>query len=107
MFQAPEARFWAKVEKTEDCWTWTGNTYWDGYGQFWLNSKMIRAHRYAYELMHGPVPEGMLLDHACHNADPNCGGGIGCSHRRCVNPDHLEPVTNKENLARARRKVNQ
>ncbi len=90
----PEAeRFWEKVDKTEGCWLWTAARYWDGYGAFMTgykkdkNKRMVRAHRYAYELLVGPIPEGMELDHLCRN-------------RACVNPTHLEPVTHKVNTLR-------
>jgi predicted RNA-binding Zn-ribbon protein involved in translation (DUF1610 family) len=84
-----EERFWPKVEKTSGCWLWTGNTYWDGYGQFWLNPRQVRAHRFAYELANGAIPDGLVLDHLCRN-------------RLCVRADHLEPVTNRENVQRGR-----
>lgn len=83
-------RFWAKVEKTNGCWLWTGGTA-RGYGQFRLGggrgSKNVRAHRYAYELLVGPIPAGLEIDHTCEN-------------KLCVRPDHLEPVTKKVNLER-------
>jgi hypothetical protein len=48
----------------------------------------------------GPIPEGMDIDHRCHNADPACSRGPTCVHRLCVNPDHLEPTTRSLNLRR-------
>lgn len=74
--------FWSHVIKTADCWSWQGRTH-RGYGKYgrWL------AHRLAYELMVGPIPKGLELDHRCVNP-------------RCVNPDHLEPVTHAENTRR-------
>jgi hypothetical protein len=93
--QTPEQRFWAKVAKTEGCWLWTGAiTKRTGYGAFgmqlgnvnrWHN---VLPHRFAYELLVGPVPEGLELDHLCFV-------------RRCVRPEHLEPVTAAENHRRA------
>ncbi|KKN02548.1 hypothetical protein LCGC14_1116570 [marine sediment metagenome] len=80
------SRFWAKVEKTEDCWNWLGNMYSGGYGVFW-NHGQVRAHRYAYELHRGPIPEGLQIDHLCRN-------------RIYVNPDHMEAVTQKVNMMR-------
>jgi hypothetical protein len=77
------------VDKTQDCWNWTGALD-NGYGRFQggpRGSKVHRAHRLAYELLVGPIPEGLVLDHLCRN-------------RRCVNPDHLEPVTNRINVLR-------
>lgn len=88
-------RFWSKVNASGPCWEWTaaiGKT--GGYGKYTLplndgsgKSKHVYAHRYAYELLAGPVDKFLDLDHLCRN-------------RRCVNPDHLEPVTRKENLRR-------
>lgn len=80
-----EERFWAKVEKSEGCWTWAASCYSNGYGRFDYGL----AHRIAYELVVGEIPEGLDLDHLCRN-------------RRCVNPAHLEPVTRRENLMRGR-----
>lgn len=85
----PEARFWQYVDKRESgCWEWTGwkNQY--GYGRFSINGKSVSAHRHAYELRNGPIPDGLQLDHLCRNT-------------LCVNPDHLEPVTSKENTRRS------
>jgi len=79
-------RFWMKVQKGAGCWTWTGSQT-NGYGRFaeGYGKKNHPAHRFAYELKFGPVPEGKMLDHKCHN-------------RICVNPDHLRPVTHKQNM---------
>lgn len=80
-----EERFWAKVYMPpceDDCWTWTAsNTL--GYGLFWSGIKMVLAHKYSY----GITPDGLVLDHLCRN-------------HACVNPSHLEPVTQRENLRR-------
>ena len=85
-----EERFWAKVQKTEECWLWTASTI-RGYGQLHLTTqpkkRMILAHRFAYELLVGPIPEGLELDHLCRQP-------------LCVNPAHLEPVMHGENVRR-------
>ncbi|WP_217269810.1 HNH endonuclease signature motif containing protein [Neobacillus endophyticus] len=80
-------RFWKKVKKTDSCWNWTGIKRSDGYGAFVIENKWFRPHRFAYELIKGEIPPGLVLDHLCRNP-------------LCVNPDHLEPVTNRENVRR-------
>lgn len=97
-----EERFWPKVNKTETCWLWTGAQSSDGYGSFHLSHKgdqprMVGAHRFAYELLVGPIPEGLVLDHIA----------ALCPNRHCVKviadndgPAHLEPVTQPENIRR-------
>lgn len=82
------------------CLVWTASLHTAGYGQIQVNGKVRRAHRVAYELLVGPIPVGMHLDHTCHNRDETCPGGL-CAHRRCINPLHLEPVTNHENQRRS------
>ena len=81
------ARFWAKVDRTDDCWNWTASGNGKGYGSFKVAGRVVKAHRFAYELLVGPVPEGLQIDHLCRN-------------RACVNPEHLEPVTSKINTLR-------
>lgn len=93
-------RFWEKVDRLSDCWIWTASTYANGYGQFTVLGEPIKAHRWAYENLVGPVPVGMQLDHLCHTRDVACTGGNDCKHRRCVNPAHLEPVTARVNSLR-------
>lgn len=86
--RSPQSLFWSHVRFGFGCWRWTGSFYKDGYGQVGstkFNSK--RAHRVAYELLVGPIPEGMVLDHLCR-------------HTWCQNPRHLEPVTHAENIRR-------
>ena len=77
-------RFWEKVNKTETCWIWTGAMLKTGYGSIRVDGKALRAHRVAYELTHGPIPNGMLLRHSCDNP-------------KCINPAHLIPGTKREN----------
>lgn len=84
-----EDYFWRHVDKTDSCWLWTGHTRL-GYGLFWNGSKMVSAHRYAYEMLVGEIPAGLGLDHLCRVTE-------------CVNPAHLEPVTQLENVRRGHR----
>jgi hypothetical protein len=83
------SRFWAKVDKSEDCWEWIGQKHSNGYGLLQCrsrkNRKMIKAHRLSYELHNGPIPEGLLVLHKCDN-------------KLCVNPDHLELGNYSKNL---------
>ena len=69
------------------CLPWTASGVGAGYGQFWVRERMVLAHRFAYEMVVGSIPDGLSLDHLCRV-------------RHCVNPDHLEPVTQKENVLR-------
>lgn len=85
-----------KVLIGDGCWPWQGRVDDGGYGR--LGSRW--AHRVMYELMVGPIPEDLELDHLCHNDDLECRGGPTCPHRACVNPGHLDPTTGGENCAR-------
>lgn len=83
------------------CWIWTGGMRTNGYGSFAITYGNYRvAHVASYEIHVGPVPDGLQLDHLCHTRDKSCPGGR-CVHRRCINPDHLEPVTSRENNLRS------
>lgn len=98
----PAKRFWAKTriavdcpchlcatteEASAKCIVWTATYTGGGYGAFWNGTRLVRAHRFAYELLVGPIPEGLALDHLCRV-------------RRCVAPAHLEAVTQRENIRR-------
>jgi hypothetical protein len=81
------ARFWAKVD-VADCWRWTAAKTSDGYGIFRVTrGKQVRAHRWAYEHLAGPIPEGLTVDHLCRV-------------RSCVNPDHMDLVPPGTNTLR-------
>jgi hypothetical protein len=86
--EAAMRRFWAKVViDPSGCLIWTAGTGGNGYGRFAHGGRQVQAHRFAYTTLVGPIPDGLVVDHLCRN-------------RACVAPDHLEPVTNRENLLR-------
>lgn len=80
------ARFLSKVQFTNTCWLWTSNKR-GGYGLFKIGTRQASAHRWFYEQIVAPIALGLTIDHLCRV-------------RNCVNPDHLEPVSNKENSLR-------
>lgn len=83
-----ENRFWYQVERTDGCWKWLGSKTPEGYGKIqWSAKTTVGAHRLAYVLLKGPIPNGFTIDHLCRNPS-------------CVNPDHLEAVTLRENILR-------
>lgn len=104
--RATLARFHRQAKpQANGCWLWTGTTGTkDGYGKFKPapGQPYQMAHRWAYEVFTGPIPEGMQIDHTCHTNASECPGGYDCIHRRCCNPDHLEAVTASENTKRQR-----
>ena len=80
-------RFWSYVDKSENCWLWTGSTSPQGYGQFKYCGKVLQAHRFAYWIDHGMMPMDLQMDHLCRT-------------RSCVRATHLEPVSVRENIRR-------
>jgi hypothetical protein len=84
-----EIRFWDKVNfNTEnDCWEWKGAKNITDYGTITINNKALYVHRISYEISKGKIPTGLQIDHLCRN-------------RKCVNPEHLEAVSLRENLNR-------
>ena len=82
-------RFWTKIRHSEGHWLWTTARESEGYGVLNVDGRLTLAHRFAYELFHGPIPQGLEIDHLC-------------MVKHCVNPDHLEPVTHRENMRRWR-----
>lgn len=87
-FQSPEERFSTQTKATGSCLVWTGQVDLWGYGQMWNGTRVISAHRYAWEAAHGQIPAGMELDHKCHN-------------RACCNLTHLRLATRKQNQENA------
>jgi hypothetical protein len=91
----PRARFWSQVNKHSghwwngtECWEWAGGASDTGYGTFWLEGRTVRAHRYAFTQLNGPIPAGLEPDHLCRN-------------RICVRQSHLELVTGRVNVLRS------
>lgn len=82
-------RLFDNLKIGDGCWEWTGRHDLGGYGVVWNKGKSRKVHRVVYRLVRGKVPEGLCLDHLCRV-------------RHCANPDHLEPVTNQENIRRGR-----
>lgn len=85
-YETPEESFANRVEPQGDCLFWTGSRDESGYGHFWTGEVLTRAHRYAWMRVNGPIPDGMLVDHICHN-------------KPCVEVKHLRLATHQQNIA--------
>lgn len=86
-----EVRFWSKVKvgKEDECWLWLAGKYKNGYGAFCDNRRMFLAHRVAFVIFNGLIPKGLVIDHLCRV-------------KSCVNPKHLELVTQHQNVHRGK-----
>ncbi len=89
-----EERFWSKVIKTDHCWIWNAGVTSAGYGSFYVNGKMCQSHRVIWELVIGPIPEGLFVLHSCDNPP-------------CVRPNHLFLGTQQDNVNDMMRKKRQ
>lgn len=83
--RSPEDRFWSFVIKSNGCWQWAGAKTRSGYGDLTVRNRMVKAHRFSYELHFGKIPDGMEVRHACHNPE-------------CTNPEHLSVGTHADNM---------
>jgi hypothetical protein len=89
--QSIDERFWSKVNKTETCWLWTASTDPRGYGHFVIHNRLEGAHRVAWILSNGSIPDNLWVLHRCDNPP-------------CVNPAHLFLGTHQDNVADSTRK---
>ncbi|GAF84940.1 unnamed protein product [marine sediment metagenome] len=82
-------RIQASIKVVDSCWEWQAGFDGKGYGKILVQGKLVGAHRASYRLYHGPIPQGLEVDHICRNT-------------ACINPEHLQAITRRENMARAR-----
>ena len=83
-------RFWAKVDKRSpaECWPWTASKFPNGYGHFHAHKGIgMGAHRFSFAIANGEIEKGLVVDHICNRPD-------------CVNPDHLQAISQRENVLR-------
>lgn len=83
--QDPLKRFWKRVNKTDNCWLWTGSLQQSNYGQFWTGDYQTTAHRFSWEIHNGNIPKGYDICHVC-------------DVKICVNPEHLFLGTRLDNM---------
>lgn len=96
----PGDRLREESTRLDDCWIWPYGRQKNGYARINVGPTRKLAHRAAYELFVGPIPDGYTIDHLCHN-ESVCDEGFDCKHRACVNPEHLEAVPMNVNLRRS------
>lgn len=94
-----------RTRREDECWIYIGPVTEGGYGTVWWwdsdrgANRMGTAHRVMWEIENGTIPNGMVIDHLCH--DPSTCSPGPCRHRACCNPDHLAMVTQRENTMRS------